>query len=286
MELILKNLSEQNNQLKVIPDSDKKSFLEDLKSTIIGNGKMMDILKNNPSSIVSGALSIYNAGLSFAKYKEQAYIIPYGKVAQVQVSYKGYQKLFNKGNPDFEIYIEKIFDEKTIKITGLNKGDFEIMETETKQLTLADFEKYNTKEPIAFAGYIRNKNTKEIIYKELWTSNMLKDFSKKFSQNSWEDGKLKSASAWGSSFNEMAEKTITKSLIRKSFTLDLTYNEKLTKALEIDQASVSGDNINYVDGNGGEEYKQDINCPPKVEPFKTEKYENVGDDILACFSGK
>lgn len=263
MEKALAILKEQNNELKIIPDNkeDKNNFLDDIKSLLIGNEKLKEIFINNPKSIISGALQIYNAGLNFSKYKEQAYIIPYGKVAQVQISYKGFQKLFNESNIDYNIEVQKVFNKDSIRITGYNKNDFEIIEEEKKGLTLEDFEKFNIQKPIAFYGYIKRKRDNEIIYKELWTVKMLENFSKKFSSNSWENGILKTGSAWGASFNEMSEKTIIKSLIRKSFSLDLSNNEKLLNAITIDQASIEGDKIKYVDNMQEQPLQQKNNDP-------------------------
>lgn len=272
MEKALVILKEENNKLNIIPDKDKNRFLNNIKSILIGNEKLTTIFNTNPLSIISGALQIYNAGLSFAKYKEQAYIIPYKNVAQVQISYKGFQKLFNENNADYDIEVKKVFDKNKIKITGYNKSDFEILEEEDKKdLSIEDFEKFNTQKPIAFYGYIKRKSDNQIFYKELWTIKMLENFSKKFSSNSWDNGSLKIGSAWSSSFNEMAEKTIIKSLIRKSFSLDLSNNEKLLNAITIDQASIEGDKIKYVDN------MQEQSSQPKNDPIFNE-FENLIKD--------
>ncbi|MDR2527261.1 MAG: hypothetical protein LBC92_05310 [Rickettsiales bacterium] len=77
MELIIKELKTQNNDFIVLKDNEKVEFLDDIKSIVIGNDRLIECIKKNLRTFVSGCLSIKNSGLSFNRIKEQAYLIPY-----------------------------------------------------------------------------------------------------------------------------------------------------------------------------------------------------------------
>ena len=262
MELIIKELKQQNTSISVLKDNEKSEFLEDIKSIIIGNDKLIECIKENPKSFVSGCLAIKNSGLSFNKFKEQAYIIPYGKSAQVQISYKGYQNLLKKeGNFDVEVY--KIFAENEIKIQGLGRSDFEYTETKKDTYTLQEFEELNEAPALAYIGLLKLNNN--ILYKELWTIGQLQKHAERYSR-SLKDyrGNTNDNALWKVDFDKMAKKTVIKSIIKQAISNGIVSpTNALSYSIEVDQAEITTNNeINYID-------KKTIQ-PTEVKPIKKE----------------
>lgn len=82
---------------------DVDRFIRVCITQIRGNEKLMSIVYNNPTSIIGAVMQIAQVGLDPA-IPNEAWLIPYGSVAQAQYGYKGLAKLAldsarDAGNP-------------------------------------------------------------------------------------------------------------------------------------------------------------------------------------------
>ena len=168
-----------------------------------------------------------------------AYIIPYRKgkgpnsevVAQFQMGYKGYIQLAHRTNMYKKISAAPIYKGQIVVADPLKGYEF-------------DFTKRESDEVIGYAAYFRLINTFE---KTLYmTTEEVKAHADKYS-----DSYGSSYSAWNTSFDAMAEKTVLKQLLDK-------YGPKSTEmqiAIDADQGEIKGVTeegveVEYIDNQG------------------------------------
>lgn len=181
-----------------------------------------------PMSIIGAAAVAATLDLPIDKNLGFAHIVPYGKVAQFQMGYKGFIQLAMRTG-----------QYQTINACPIYDGEF-ISENRLTGEIVFDFNAKKSDTIIGFAAYFKMINGFEkTIY---WTKEKITNHAKKYSKSF-----NNSSSRWQQDFNVMALKTVIKSLISKWGILSID----MQTAIITDQAvlkSTEIEDIEYIDG--------------------------------------
>lgn len=181
-----------------------------------------------PMSIIGAAAVAATLDLPIDKNLGFAHIVPYGKVAQFQMGYKGFIQLAMRTG-----------QYQTINACPIYDGEF-ISENRLTGEIVFDFNAKKSDTIIGFAAYFKMINGFEkTIY---WTKEKITNHAKKYSKSF-----NNSSSRWQQDFSVMALKTVIKSLISKWGILSID----MQTAIITDQAvlkSTEIEDIEYIDG--------------------------------------
>lgn len=187
----------------------------------------------NQQSLINTLATIFELNLSNNPIKKEIALIPYGTDLQVQIQEDGFLTLLQRSNcvVDFqrEIITTNHFYNK-----------------ETKKWELDPAKIFEKKEIIGYFGSISIKNNlgKVINFYKGMTKQECIDWKNKYS-------KASSNSAWNTSFDSMALKTVIKAIIRdinKDPSITLENQSLIDRAMQVDQSAViNNDEIIYVD---------------------------------------
>ena len=181
-----------------------------------------------PMSIIGAAAVAATLDLPIDKNLGFAHIVPYGKVAQFQMGYKGFIQLAMRTG-----------QYQTINACPIYDGEF-ISENRLTGEIVFDFNAKKSDTIIGFAAYFKMINGFEkTIY---WTKEKITNHAKKYSKSF-----NNSSSRWQQDFSVMALKTVIKSLISKWGILSID----MQTAILTDQAvlkSTEIEDIEYIDG--------------------------------------
>ena len=87
-----------------------QQFMQMAVNQVKRNSKLLEVFKNNPSSVFSSILTCAEFGLSPTSQMGEAWLIPYGNECQFQIGYQGLTKILYK-NPDVHnITAECVFE--------------------------------------------------------------------------------------------------------------------------------------------------------------------------------
>jgi len=173
-----------------------------------------------PMSIIGAAAVAATLDLPIDKNLGFAHIVPYGKVAQFQMGYKGFIQLAMRTG-----------QYQTINACPIYDGEF-ISENRLTGEIVFDFNAKKSDTIIGFAAYFKMINGFEkTIY---WTKEKITNHSKKYSKSF-----NNSSSRWQQDFNVMALKTVIKSLISKWGILSID----MQTAIVTDQAVIKSTEI-------------------------------------------
>jgi len=181
----------------------------------------------DPKTIVHAAIQSIALKLDLDKNLGFAYIVPYGKVAQFQMGYKGFIQLAMRSG-----------QYKTMNVTAIREGQLISNNILTGEIEF-NAESKTSDKIIGYAAYFRLVNgfektlymTSEAIEKHA------KQYSKMFNH---------SESLWKKDFEKMALKTVLKLLLSKYGILSVD----MQVALKTDQSvinDIEGSEIDYID---------------------------------------
>ena len=98
------------NDLLQEQEINPQQFMQMAVNQIKRNSKLLEVFKNNPSSVFSSILTCAEFGLSPTSQMGEAWLIPYGNECQFQIGYQGLTKILYK-NPDVHnITAECVFE--------------------------------------------------------------------------------------------------------------------------------------------------------------------------------
>jgi len=186
----------------------------------------------DPKTIVHAAIQSIALKLDLDKNLGFAYIVPYGKVAQFQMGYKGFIQLAMRSG-----------QYKTMNVTAIREGQLISNNILTGEIEF-NAESKTSDKIIGYAAYFRLVNgfektlymTSEAIEKHA------KQYSKMFNH---------SESLWKKDFEKMALKTVLKLLLSKYGILSVD----MQVALKTDQSvinDIEGSEIDYIDAEDAE----------------------------------
>ena len=233
---ILKNMSRQ--------DDIKKRFEEVLKDqapTFMAS--IINATSANPTLQSCDAMTIWGAGMIAASLKLPvdpnlgfAYIIPYkdrdrGYIAQFQMGYKGFVQLGMRSGQYRRMNVSEVYSD-----------ELDFHNPITGEIKFTDMKTWKFREegkPVDVIGYYSMfELTNGYIREEYWPVTKINGHGKKYSQTY-----KKGFGRWVDDFDAMAKKTVLKTLLSKWGILSI----EMQKAIETDQASTTGDDIDYPD---------------------------------------
>lgn len=200
----------------------------------------------NPYSVFDACLAAASMNLPVNKDLGQAWIIPYGNKAQLQIGWKGYIQLAQRSG---------LF--KTINTTDVREGEIVSRDPLTGDIEFKwiqnDAER-NEKPVVGYLAYFKLLNGFE---KNLYmTVEELQAHGAKYSKT-YKSG----SSVWKTDFAAMASKTVLKLLLNRYAPLDIV--PVLAEAIAADQTDGKGDyidnprNMEIVDAMMGSSEEQD-----------------------------
>lgn len=181
--------------------------------SVVNQNQMLAKCSNN--SVLFGALAAWDMGLSLSKSLGEAYLVPYGQDAQLQIGYKGLIQLALRTNE----YLK-------LNATPIYQNQFIYWDAVEEELELNNVE--GSGEIVGYCAYFKLKNG--FSKKVFWSLEKIENHGKKFSKSY--------NSVWKNNFDAMACKTVLKDILNK-------YGLKsqiLQKAIELDQSTIKGEN--------------------------------------------
>ena len=190
----------------------------------------------DPKTIVHAAIQSIALKLDLDKNLGFAYIVPYGKVAQFQMGYKGFIQLAMRSG-----------QYKTMNVTAIREGQLIANNILTGEIEFNADAKTSDR-IVGYAAYFRliNGFEKTLYMTTEQVEKHAQRYSKMFNH---------SESLWKKDFEKMALKTVLKLLLSKYGILSVD----MQTALKTDQAvinSVEGDDIDYIDAEDVTEINQ------------------------------
>lgn len=204
---------------------------------ICTNNKQLE--KCEANSIIGAAMLATTLKLSISPSLGQAYVVPYGDKAQLQVGVRGYIQLALRTGQYTRIHAGKVYE-----------GEFRGFNPMTGEPILGE----KTSDEVAgYVAYFRMVNGFE---KTLYMSKAeLEAHAEKYSRAyAYDKRSGKETSQWSSNFDDMATKTVLKKLLRMWGVLSTDFNT----AMQADQSVVDKDSFTYVDNLGGVQAREDV----------------------------
>lgn len=273
--------------------SDPKKLEAFATSTIIAVSTNPDLAKCTPQSLLNCALQIENLGLSLST--QDCYIVPYktkdknGNIyylATLQISYKGYQRLFQRSGLA-----------KKLIITEVKEGEFVSWNRFTEEFiyNVLDDDEREDKKTVGF--YIDLVTKSGFEKKMYWTVKKMEKHADKYSSafslktyKEIQEGKIpqkelwKYSTPWYREFDKMGNKTMIRQLMDKWGDLTPT----MRTAMAFDGAAIENDSGTlkpvYIDTTAEdvEPTNEPASEPAQVPdmPEQTEEPEDIGLDDL------
>lgn len=217
----------QNSIESVLGDR-KNQFITSVASLINTNPKLRECDTKSlfAACLVAASLDLpINANLGFA------HIVPYKNkegvlVAQFQMGYKGFIQLAMRSGQF-----------KTLNVSDVREGEYKGIDRLTGELNIEWIE--DGRDDLKVIGYVSFMRLNSGFEKSLYmTSDQLNKHGAKYSQSM-----RKGYGLWKEDFDAMARKTVIKLLLSKYAPM----TTDMIRAVETDQAELSGDKIKYLD---------------------------------------
>lgn len=181
------------------------SFMATLSATYYNN----DLLHNvEPMSVIVAALQAAAYNLSVDPNIGQSHIIPYGKVARLQLGWRGYVQLAFRTGQYLALNVTQVVEGEIVRMNRLSS------------LPVWAKEVAPDAKPAGFLAYLKLKNGFE--HAEYMTLAQIKAHGERYSK-SWG----KASSAWTTHFDEMAAKTVLLRLLKRWGYLSLEIQEAM-----------------------------------------------------------
>jgi recombination protein RecT len=216
------------------------------------------LAKADPATVYSAAMMAAVLDLPINNNLGLAYIVPYKNQAQFQMGYRGFIQLALRSGAYKSINVIDVYENQFISWNPLTE-DLEI-----------DFSKPEIGKVIGYAS--RFELNTGFIKTDYWTRDKVEAHGKRYSKSF----EYKTA-PWKTHFDEMARKTVLKSILNKYGLVSI----ELQKAVTADQAViVDAENdtidVDYVDGT----------TPEVIEPSIEEKKVAVDDNKATIKTNK
>ena len=255
---------------KVVGGKDGQRFISAIISATTTNPSLQEC---SNQSILSGALLGESLKLSPSPQLGQYYLVPYGKVAQFQLGYKGYIQLALRSGQYKKLNVMAIKEGELIRFDPLNE------EIEVK-LIEDEIERENAQTAGYYAFFEYMNGFRKAMY---WSKAKMESHALKYSPGYAADKKKgTSYTFWSKDFDGMAYKTMLRQLISKWGVMSI----ELQTALDADYAVINEDGTkNYVET---ESDVIDMEVPEVVEPLEevTEDSVNETSDAAAALFGE
>lgn len=197
------------------------AFISSILSLYSANQQLRDA---DPQSILQAAVVAATLNLPINPNLGLAYIIPYGKVAQFQMGYKGFVKLALNTGKYKTIHATEVYKDEIAKWNPLT-AEFEATPFETWKMREASEGKLDS--IVGYLSFFKLINGYEKYW--YWTAAQVRAHGQKFSKSfSNPNGR------WQQDFKAMALKTVLKLNLSKWGDLSI----EMQKALEVDQAVI------------------------------------------------
>ena len=262
---VLQSLVNNNNvktRFEQILGEKAPGFLASLMN-ITRNNKLM--MEAEPQGIINAALTAAVMDLPIDPNLGFAYIIPYknnrsGSVdAQFQMGAKGYVQLALRSGQYQRMTVNEVYE-----------GEIQSFNRFTGEM---EFGKATGTQIIGYLAYFKLINGGEqFLY---WTKEQVTNHAKLYSQ-----AFKSNYGPWKDNFDEMAKKTVLKTLLRKYGILSIEM-QGMQKAFQADQAVIGKeDDYKYPDGNGSDENDQ-----PTLDVDPMIQESNLNQDLSDIASG-
>jgi len=238
---------------------------------------VMNLARNNtdlseavPMTILNSAATAAALDLPIDPNLGFAYVIPYKNKgvteAQFQMGAKGYVQLALRSGQYTRMTVNEVYEGE---ITKFNRFTGEM-----------EYGERTGNEVIGYLAYFKLVNGGEqYLY---WTKEQVLNHAKNYSAAY--KSKYGPSGPWKDNFDEMAKKTVLKTLLRKYGILSIEM-QQMRKAIEVDQAVIGdGEQMSYPDGfdQGNEMPTIDISASkePEQEQLEEPKELNPADGIF------
>lgn len=223
----------------------------------VANGNTM-LRQAEPQSILGAAMVAATLGLDIVPTLGLAYIIPYGKQAQFQIGYRGLIQLMQNTGLMRRITTATVYEGELVYSNRFLE-EYEFDETQRKSNTVIGY----------MAMFETVSGFRKIAY---WTKEQVEEHARKYSQ-AFQRGY--SNSPWVSNFDQMAQKTVLKSICKWA-----PQTTQLQQAQVFDQAVVNTDGADF-DGEELDidaftpEYADNPNTPIEVKEQTKSKLTKI-----------
>lgn len=240
-------------KLKEILGDNLQTFISSALQAVSDNALLS---KASPESVYRAVMAAAVMRLPINKNLGHAYIVPYKGQAQLQIGWKGFVQLALRTKEFETIHTTKIYENQ---YTGEN-------------VTTGEIEIENVKGEGKIVGYLAYFSLLSGFKKCFFMDDVVmekhaKKYSKSYKKGSgvWADGE--------DGYTAMAKKTVLKLLLSKFAPLSID----MQKAIEIDQAVINEDGVEYPDND----HKIELTGEEKKEELKGKKEsgETVAPDL-------
>ena len=205
-------------------------FTTSLLSLINGSPKLAEC---TPMTVVQSALTAASLDLPINQNLGFAYIIPYGKVAQLQIGYKGFIQLAQRSGKF-----------KTINTTDVRLGEVSTRDRMTGELSFDWCQDNKERSELEVVGYVAYFELLNGFNKSLYmTKAEIEAHASKYSQAYKSRNNSSFDSPWKTEFDLMAQKTVLKLLLSKYAPL----STEMQDAIVSDQSVDDGNELTYID---------------------------------------
>lgn len=196
-----------NDRLNEVLKDRKQGFVTSLLE-IYRNSKLLQ--KANPVSVVQAAIVAATVDLPISPSLGFAYVVPYKDVAQFQIGYKGLIQLAQRSGQI-----------SRINCVAVPRGALKSYDPLTEDIDI-DWS-VEADEVEGYCAYLRLVNGFE--KREYWPINKVRKHANRFSQ-AYRSGR---GSPWQTDFDEMAKKTVLKSIIGKYAPMSIEMQTAVSK---------------------------------------------------------
>lgn len=263
----LLNSTAIKNRFEKILDSSPESFISSILSIVRSNSKLQDCSPNSVLSAagIAAALRLpINPSLGFS------YIVPYKNQAQFQIGWKGLVQLAVRSG-----------QYRTINSGAVCEGQIKEIDFITGEIIRGE------KVSDEVVGYVAYFELLTGFKKSLYmTVAEIEEHAKKYSQSYAYDLRSgKKTSVWSTNFDRMAKKTVLKLLLSRFGIISIDQQGlDLIKALQADQAVITGEGFRYIDNEqdeeniipfsdviGEENFSEENEPPPEIDDNEVTK---------------